>query len=73
MTNNLFLIAYALINLLDPSHDVDPGESWFELAISLSMLAGLAGVFAKAGRPWYAALVPIYAELTLLRIMEKPW
>ncbi|GAB3932322.1 DUF5684 domain-containing protein [Larkinella terrae] len=29
--------------------------------------------FEKAGEPGWAALVPIYNTLTLLRIVDKPW
>ena len=73
MTNNILVLVYALIAIVNPGPETDAVAVWFEIALSLAMLIGMAGVFAKAGRPWYAAFIPIYAELTLLGLMEKPW
>jgi hypothetical protein len=30
-------------------------------------------IFTKAGRPGWASIVPVYATIVLLRIVEKPW
>jgi hypothetical protein len=32
-----------------------------------------SGLFNKAGRPWWAAYVPIYNMITLLEIVGRPW
>ena len=47
--------------------------SGLEIALALLVLIGLWGVFRKAGQPGWAAFVPIYAELTLLRVIGVPW
>lgn len=37
------------------------------------VLAALWKTFEKAGEPGWAAIIPIYNTLTLLRIVGKPW
>jgi hypothetical protein len=36
-------------------------------------IAGLCGAFSKAGRPAWAAIVPIYNTIVFLDIAGKPW
>ena len=36
------------------------------------MICSLMGVFIKAGKPWWAAIVPIYNIVVLLEIIGKP-
>ncbi len=47
------------------------------VAITVGMVAlqviGLWGVFAKAGRPGWWALVPIFDLFVLLRVVGRPW
>jgi hypothetical protein len=43
-----------------------------ELAIAVLMIAGMWKVFTKAGEPGWAAIVPIYNGLVLLKIAGKP-
>lgn len=43
---------------------------WF--AIVLLMIAGMWKVFEKAGKPGWAAIVPIYNIIVLLEIAGKP-
>lgn len=41
-------------------------------AIVLS-IAGLWGIFTKARKPGWAALIPIYNVVVLLQVIGKPW
>jgi hypothetical protein len=43
-----------------------------ELALVILMIAGLWGTFAKAGKPGWAAIIPIYNGIVLLEIAGKP-
>ncbi len=42
------------------------------LAVMVFLIAGLWKVFAKAGKPGWAAIVPIYNIIVLLEIVGKP-
>jgi hypothetical protein len=44
----------------------------FELAIIVAIIAGFWKVFVKAGKPGWAAIVPIYNLIVLLDIVGKP-
>ncbi len=44
----------------------------FELALIVAVLAGLWATFAKAGKPGWAAIVPIYNIIVLLEIAKRP-
>src|SRR5215475_8307947 len=44
-----------------------------ELAILIFGLIAMWKVFVKAGQPGWAALIPIYNVIVLLRIASKPW
>jgi hypothetical protein len=43
-----------------------------ELAIIIVAIAGMWKVFEKAGKPGWAAIIPIYNIIVLLEIAEKP-
>lgn len=43
------------------------------LAIVVLMIASMWTIFTKAGKPGWAALVPIYNLIVLLEIVGKPW
>lgn len=43
-----------------------------ELAIVVIVIAGLWKVFVKAGKPGWAAIVPIYNIIVILEIVGKP-
>jgi hypothetical protein len=43
-----------------------------ELVIFVAFVAGLWKVFAKAGQPGWAAIVPIYNIVVMLQIAKKP-
>ena len=43
------------------------------LVVSALSVVALAAIFAKAGQPAWAALVPIYDVVILLRIAGRPW
>lgn len=44
----------------------------FELALLIVVIAGLWKTFEKAGKPGWAAIVPIYNVIVLLEIAGKP-
>jgi hypothetical protein len=44
----------------------------FYLALIVAIIAGLWKVFTKAGKPGWAAIVPIYNIIVLLEIVGKP-
>jgi Family of unknown function (DUF5684) len=50
----------------------NPLISMVALAVVILYVAALWRVFAKAGEPGWACLVPIYNVLVLLRIIGKP-
>ena len=43
-----------------------------ELAIVVLVIAGLWKVFTKAGKPGWAAIVPIYNAVVLLEVVGRP-
>ncbi|WP_210718295.1 DUF5684 domain-containing protein [Amycolatopsis acididurans] len=52
-----FVIAIALISL----------------AFGVLMIAAMWRVFSKAGQPGWAAIIPIYNTIVLLRVVGRPW
>jgi hypothetical protein len=56
----------------DQSMMPGPGVTIVWLAISVLVLAGWWKVFVKAGKPGWAAIVPIYNLVVLLEIVGKP-
>ncbi len=42
------------------------------LAIVVLMVAGIWATFVKAGEPGWAAIVPIYNTVVMLKIVDKP-
>lgn len=45
----------------------------FVLALVVFMIACMWKVYTKAGQPGWAAIVPIYNYIVLLKIVGKPW
>ncbi len=43
------------------------------LALVIFMFASMWKIFVKAGKPGWAALVPIYSTIVMLEIVGKPW
>jgi hypothetical protein len=43
-----------------------------ELAVIVAIIAGVWKVFVKAGKPGWAAIIPIYNVIVLLEIAGKP-
>lgn len=43
------------------------------LAIVVFLIVSVWKVYAKAGQPGWAAIVPIYNFIVLLKIVNKPW
>lgn len=44
----------------------------FILAIALVMIVSLWKIFTKAGKPGWAAIIPIYNYIVLLEVAKKP-
>jgi hypothetical protein len=44
----------------------------FALALAVVMIASMWKIFVKAGKPGWAAIIPIYNIIVLLEIIEKP-
>ncbi|MBI5622993.1 MAG: signal peptidase I [Elusimicrobia bacterium] len=44
---------------------------WFGVAILV--IAGMWKTFSKAGKPGWAAVIPVYNVIVLLQIAAKPW
>lgn len=45
---------------------------YFEFAFLILMVAALWMIFRKAGKPGWAAIIPIYNLIVLLQIVKKP-
>ena len=73
MTNELLLLHASLIDFLRTAGAVGMPLSWVQVLVPSLILAGLWGVFEKASRMGWACLIPLYAEITLCRIVGKPW
>ena len=43
------------------------------LAVVVFMIASMWTIYSKAGKPGWAAIVPIYNLIILLEIVGKPW
>ena len=43
------------------------------LAVIVLLIAATWRIFTKAGEPGWAALIPIYSTLVLLRVVGRPW
>ena len=43
------------------------------LGLVVLLIASLWKIFEKAGKPGWAAIVPIYNTIVLLEIVKKPW
>ena len=49
------------------------GTSLVMLAISILMIVSYWKIFVKAGKPGWAAIMPIYNFIVMSEIAEKPW
>lgn len=56
-----------------PYSNMPAGWRLVMLALLVLMIAALWRVFTKAGRPGWAALVPIYNSLQIIWTAKKPW
>jgi hypothetical protein len=66
-----------MLNLLMILAQTDAGNSSTDdaivgLLVAVLVIAGLWRVFTKAGKPGWAALIPIYNLIVLLQIAGKP-
>jgi hypothetical protein len=56
----------------DGAEGLGIGILLFQLALAIAVLAGLWKVFEKAGKPGWAALIPIYNLFVYAEIAGKP-
>ncbi len=74
MTTLFFAPAYTfLLQLLGSSGPGAWALGLLSLLLAVPAVAALAEILAKAGQPGWAALVPIYDVLVLLRVIGRPW
>jgi hypothetical protein len=59
--------------LLAQNEDVGAVAGLIYLAILVLTIVAMWKVFAKAGQPGWAVLIPIYNTIVLLRIVGRPW
>ena len=56
--------------------DTNPAMAWMIIIIALAlvvvMIASMWKVFTKAGKPGWAAIVPIYNVIVLVQVGQKP-
>ncbi|MDN5200870.1 DUF5684 domain-containing protein [Fulvivirgaceae bacterium BMA10] len=45
----------------------------FVIGLVVLMIASMWKIFEKAGKPGWAAIIPIYNTIILLEIAKKPW
>ena len=64
-----------MLTILAQSEDVAAGggfSSIIGLLVAVLVIAGMWKVFTKAGKPGWAAIIPIYNVIVLLQIAGKP-
>jgi hypothetical protein len=49
------------------------GGGIFGLVVAVLVIVSMWKIFAKAGEPGWAAIIPIYNTYTLIKIAGKPW
>lgn len=50
-----------------------PFATFIELVIVVLIIVSVWKIFVKAGKPGWAAIIPIYNVIVLLEIVGKPW
>lgn len=73
MTNDLLLLYTGYIDLLGAEGTAIMVMSWIQILLPFLIVAGLWRIFAKASQPGWAAVIPIYAEMTLCKIAGRAW
>ena len=64
-----------ILTILAQSEDVAAGggfSSIIGLVVGVLVIAGMWKIFTKAGKPGWAAIIPIYNVIVLLQIAGKP-
>ena len=54
------------------SYTITPGFFWSWLVITVLGIIGLWRIFEKAGKPGWAAIIPVYSLIVFLQIVGKP-
>jgi hypothetical protein len=67
-------MSYSLLTQLGGGNGAIPTTVWIlGLLWLVLVVVGFWKVFTKAGQPGWAAIIPIYDVLVLLRIIGRPW
>jgi hypothetical protein len=73
MVNNLMVLASAQLQSSRSSSGAGLLSDIILLLLALVILVAYWKVFAKAGHPGWASIVPIYSSIVMLSIAGKPW
>jgi hypothetical protein len=68
----LLLSVFTILQQSDDGSGGGAGGSFFGFLVTILVIAGLWKVFTKAGKPGWAAIIPIYNIIVLLQIAVKP-
>jgi hypothetical protein len=67
-------MSYSLLSQSSGGNGVTSGGMWLLwLLLFVVQVVALWKVFTKAGQPGWAAIIPIYNTLVLLRVVGRPW
>jgi hypothetical protein len=75
---HLFLVSLAVLRFQDDGGDTSGGGiagalgGIIGLIVAVIVIAGLWKIFSKAGKPGWAAIIPIYNLIVLLQIVGRP-
>jgi len=47
--------------------------TFFYVAVLILAIAGMWKIFSKAGEPGWAAIIPIYNMIVLMKVIGRPW
>ena len=58
---------------MDPNELMTTNSVLFIIAITVIYIAAQWRIYQKAGKPGWAAIIPIYNVIVLMEIIGKPW
>jgi len=74
MSTLFFAPAYTfLLQVAAASDHLAPAAQLLSLIVAVLCVAALRQIFVKAGQPSWAAFVPVYDLVVLLRVAGRPW
>lgn len=69
MTALLLLLILSAMDFFAAEPVDQAGLNALNFLFTLPLLVGMAGVFQKAEKPWYAAFVPVWSDWVLLKVV----